>query len=293
MDPTLSLNEPDLQRDAKFAPLPPENLTNAEELLAKLAQEAAAATTNRPAGTAEADFSAGPRLGAPSRDIASRPLGSEQATGELTSRGRRAMPSPFRFLLAACIGVVATLAWQSYGAAGRRLVATFIPQLGLSSSPNMTQPLPGAVNKDPAGAAVEANAADGAPAQVAALAQTRSDPVVTPAPASAEVIQRIEALAHDITAMRQSMEQLTAAQSQMARTIAALQAAEDARRELPASPPRPTAARKPTGPPPQRAPQPLAPGPRPLSQSVATSPPPAPAPAPIPAQPPRPPGSMP
>jgi len=293
MDSTLSLNEADLQCDAKLTPLPPENLTNAEELLAKLARGAAAATTNRPA-MAEADFSSGPRLAALSPDIAPRPLGNEQATGGLRSRGRRAMPGPFRFLLAACIGVVATLAWQSYGAAGRPTVANFISQLGLSSSPDMTQP--GAANKDTAGAAVEANAADGAPAQVAALAQTKPDPVVTPAPASADVIQQIEALAHDITAMRQSMEQLTAAQSQMARSIAALPVAEDARREQPASPPRrPTAARKPTGPPPQGAPQSLAPGPRPLSQSVATSPPPAPAPAPIPAQPPppRPPGSLP
>jgi hypothetical protein len=304
MDTTPSLNEADLQRDAKFAPLAPENLTNAEELLAKLAQGAGAATTNRPA--AEADFSAGPRLAAVSPEVtfppnmAPRPLGHEQATGKPSSRGRRA----FRFLLAACIGVVATLAWQSYGAAGRRTIVSLISKPHLSSPPDITQPLPGAANQDPAGAAVEANAADGAPAPAAPLAQATADPtpnpVVTPPPASAEVLGQIEALTHDITAMRQSIEQLTAAQSEMARSIAALPAAEDARREQPASAPRrPAAARKPTPPPPpQRASQPLAPGPRPLSQSVASPPPatsPTPAPAPIPAQPqpPRPPGSLP
>ena len=291
MDSTLSLNEADLRRD-KFAPLSPESLTTAEELLAKLAQDAAAATTNR-AAMAEADMSAGPRLAALSPDIAPRPLGNEQATAELRSRGRRGVPRPFRFLLAVCIGVVATLAWQSYDAGGRTL-ANFISQLGLSSSPDMTQALPGAVNKDPAGAAVEANAAAGAPAQVAALAQTTPDPVVAPAPASADVIAQIEALAHDITAMRQSMEQLTAAQRQMAGTIAALQAAQEARREQPAPPPRPAAARKQSTTTAQRAPQPLAPAPRPLSQSFEPSPGPAPPqPQSLRPQPPRPPGSMP
>jgi hypothetical protein len=295
MDSTQSLNEPDFPRDGKFAPLLPESLASAEELLAKLAHEAAATTTNRPADVAEAVFSAGSRLAAVSPDIAPGPLGNNQATSELRPRGRRTMAGPFRFLLAAGIGVLATLAWQSYGAAGKRTVANLVPQLGLSSSSDVTLPLPNPVKKDSVGAVVEANVADGAPTQVAALTQSSPNPVVTPSPASAEMIERIEGVSRDIGAMRQSMEQLTAAQSEMARTIAALQAAEDARREQPASPPRPIAVHKPTKPPPQRPSQPLAPGPRPLSQSIATSPPPAPAPAPLPAEPPppRPPGSMP
>jgi hypothetical protein len=302
MDSTLRPKEADLQRDETVVPLTPQTVTSAEELLAKLAQEAASATADRRSGTAESDFSAGPRLAAPSLDIAPRPLGTEQAASEVGSRGRRAMRGPFRFLLAACIGVVGTLAWQSYGEAGRHMVAVFVPALVRSPSPDMTPPLAGAVNEHPA-AAAQASAADAAPAQTAALAQPAPDPVAPPAPAvtpaapaSAEAMQQIEGMAHDIAAMRQSMEQLTAAQSQMAGTIAALQAAqdarrEDARREQPAPPPRPAAARRPvaTVPPPQRAPQPLAPGPRPLSQSFTPSP----GPAPPQPQPPRPPGAMP
>jgi len=293
---TLNLKGADLKSDAKSVPLSPESLTNAEELLAKLAQEATATTTNRPPGTAEADFSAGPRPAAPSLDIAPRPLGN---AGEPRARGRRAVRGPLRFLLAGCVGVVATLAWQSYGTAGRQMVASLIPQLGLAPSPDGAEPLPAAASKLPAGAAVQAGGADAAPAQVAA-----SDPVVTRAPASAEVMQQIEAMAHDITAMRQSMEQLTAAQSQMARTIAALQATEDARHEQPASASRPSAARKPAVPSPQRAAPILAPGPRPLSQSFEPSPgPPPPQPPALQPprsfepssgpQPPRPPGSVP
>jgi hypothetical protein len=296
MNSMLSPKRDDLQHGAGVVPPAPQNVASAEELLAKLARAAADAATNRRPGTAEADFSAGPRLAAPSLDITPRPLGNEQAASESRSRRRRGMRGPVRFLLAACIGVVATLAWQSYGAAGRHMIATLVPQLGLSSSPDMTQPLPGAADEPPAAAAAQTNAADAAPVQAAALAQGAPDPVapqapaVTPAaPASAEAMQQIEAMAHDITAMRQSMEQLTAAQSEMARTIAALQASQDVRREQPAPPPRPAAARKPaaTTTTTQRAAQPLAPGPRPLSQSFTPSP------GPPPPQPPRPPGAMP
>ncbi len=300
MNSMLSPKRDDLQHDASVVPPASQNVASAEELLAKLARGAPDATTNRRPGTTEADFSAGPRVAAPSLDIAPRALGNERAAGDLGSpsesrlRGRRAMRGPVRFLLAVCVGVVATLAWQSYGAAGRHMIATLVPQLGLSSSPDMTQPLPGAADERPA--AARATAADAAPAQAAALAQGAPDPVapqapaVTPAaPASADAMQQIEAMAHDMTAMRQSMEQLTAAQSEMARTIAALQASQDVRPEQPAPPPRPAAARKPaaTTTTTQRAAQPLAPGPRPLSQSFTPSP------GPPPPQPPRPPGAMP
>jgi len=37
---------------------------------------------------------------------------------------------PLRFLIAFCIGVAATLAWQSYGDAAREIIASSYPQLG-------------------------------------------------------------------------------------------------------------------------------------------------------------------
>ena len=37
---------------------------------------------------------------------------------------------PLRFLFAFCIGIAATLAWQSYGDAAREIIASSYPQLG-------------------------------------------------------------------------------------------------------------------------------------------------------------------
>ena len=40
------------------------------------------------------------------------------------------MPSPTHVLITFCVGVAATLAWQSYGDAARQNVANAYPQLG-------------------------------------------------------------------------------------------------------------------------------------------------------------------
>jgi hypothetical protein len=41
-----------------------------------------------------------------------------------------AMPSPTGFLITFCIGIAATLGWQSYGDAAREMIASSYPQLG-------------------------------------------------------------------------------------------------------------------------------------------------------------------
>src|ERR1700730_1469492 len=46
------------------------------------------------------------------------------------SFGRRAPLAFARFLITFCIGVAATLAWQSYGDAAREMIANSSPQLG-------------------------------------------------------------------------------------------------------------------------------------------------------------------
>src|SRR5712671_6552577 len=46
------------------------------------------------------------------------------------SLGRRAPLALARFLITFCIGVAATLAWQSYGDAAREMIANSSPQLG-------------------------------------------------------------------------------------------------------------------------------------------------------------------
>ena len=50
----------------------------------------------------------------------------ENQTKKRSSRGFS------RYLLAICIGVAATLAWQSYGEATKRIIATSAPELGWS-----------------------------------------------------------------------------------------------------------------------------------------------------------------
>src|SRR5215470_5612661 len=40
------------------------------------------------------------------------------------------MPSPTGFLITFCIGVAATLGWQSYGDAAREMIASSYPQFG-------------------------------------------------------------------------------------------------------------------------------------------------------------------
>jgi hypothetical protein len=305
MEPTLSPKTAGPHHD-DAAPLAPKDIAGAEDALAKLADAARAAARLHPRMVGS-DFSAGPRVSAPTLDPLPPVLDLEQSVEPgilLEPHGRRAGRSVLRFLLAVAIGVAATLAWQSYGGAGRQMLATYVPALGLPSSDpspsGATQQLPAAA--DESSAAVQANAADAAPAQPAAPAPYPPDPAAPPP--SPELTQQIAAMARDLAAMRQSMEQFAAGHDQMARSIARLQAAdEEARhrqltptpRPAPARtpqatlpPPRPTLQSSATPPPPRSvsqssAPPPALTPPRPISQSSATPSP----------QPPRPTGSMP
>jgi len=139
------------------------------------------------------------------------------------------MPSPTGFLITLCIGVAATLAWQSYGDAAREMIANSYPQLGWLAPP-------------------------------AAVAQTGPDTIV-PTTSSPDP-QEIKAISVDLAALRQRVDQLAAqlaaSQQQMARDFATkLQAAEqDILDKISAPPLQPAAApvRKPASPPLQLAP---------------------------------------
>src|SRR6516165_10912758 len=48
-------------------------------------------------------------------------------------KGRSSRGGSARYLLAICIGVAATLAWQSYGESAEQIIATNAPKLGWSS----------------------------------------------------------------------------------------------------------------------------------------------------------------
>lgn len=130
-----------------------------------------------------------------------------------------------RFLIVFCIGIAATLGWQSYGDAAREMIAKSSPQLGWLAP------------------------------QAAAVAQTAYNIVSPTEPAPSPDVQQLRTMSLSLAAMRQSVDQLAAqlaaGQQQMTRDIAKLQAADqEILDKISAPPPRPVAA-------PARKPAPL------------------------------------
>src|SRR6266436_9103887 len=170
-----------------------------------------------------------------------------------SSLGKRALLALVRFLIMFCIGVAATLAWQSYGDAARERIASSYPQLGRLAP------------------------------QAAPIARSAPDTIGLAAQAAPSPDQqRLNAMSLDLDAVRQNIDritttqeqitrrvdQLTAGEEQMTREITEIQAVEQSilyKNSEP--PPRPTSAAAPT------------PVPRPASAS-APRPVPRPSPAP-------------
>jgi hypothetical protein len=130
---------------------------------------------------------------------------------EQPSLGKRALRGFARFLIIFCIGVVATLVWQSYGHAAREMIANSSPQLRWLAPQTVVQTAPDMV----------------APAAHA-----------TPSPD----VQQLKAVSLGLAAVRQSVEQLAAAQQRMMDEIARLQATEQEILDKVSGPPRPAAA---------------------------------------------------
>jgi hypothetical protein len=137
------------------------------------------------------------------------------------SRRKRASRALARFLFTFCIGVAATLAWQSYGDTAREMIANSSPQLSWL-------------------------------APQAAPAQTPPQTKVPPATPSLDQ-QQLNAISLGLVVMRQSVDQLAAAQERMTNEITKLRAAQqEVLGKTSAPPPRPAAA-------PTHKPVPLAP----------------------------------
>jgi hypothetical protein len=128
-----------------------------------------------------------------------------------------------RYMLAICMGVAATLAWQSYGQTAKRIIATRVPELGWSPLSKQTianwvaqlgwTKLP--TSSDPA-------APPSLPetAQAATVAHTASDKVAPRVPIAASIDpQQIQQIARDIAGLRQSVEQVVDSQTKMAAEI--------------------------------------------------------------------------
>jgi hypothetical protein len=139
---------------------------------------------------------------------------SVQAILKRPSLGKRASRSLARLLIIFCIGVGATLAWQSYGDAAREMIANSSPQLGWLAP------------------------------QAAPHAQMASEKVA-PAPSStpSPELQQLKEMLFVFATMRQSVDQLSANQQQMAGDIAKLLAdQQQLLHKISAPPPQPAAA---------------------------------------------------
>jgi hypothetical protein len=180
----------------------------------------------------------------------------------------RGRPSIFRqavraftaLVLAACIGVAA-IAWQTpYGDTARQMIASWAPQLALTSSPPLEK---SGLPEQPNPPAVQASATEAALPQPAPLAQASAEAVAPAAAVSDESAQLLQSIARDLATvtqevqqLRASIEQLRAGQEQMSREVARVseQSLRPKVLAVSAPPPRPAAApaRKPAPPFPAR-----------------------------------------
>jgi hypothetical protein len=182
---------------------------------------------------------------------------------EMKTRGSRGFA---RYLVAFCIGVAAILAWQSYGEAAKQIIATKAPEFGWS--PETKQMIASWIQqfgwtKPPAveNTAVRPTAPE--TPQAASVTQTPPETVAPNAPAAPSLDpEQVHQITLDLAALRQTVEQLAAAQDQMAREMTRLEAADmEILAKIPAPPPpRPAApARKPMPVPPPTSRVPIAP----------------------------------
>ena len=136
------------------------------------------------------------------------------------------MPSPTGFLITFCIGVAATLGWQSYGDAAREMIASSYPQFGWvapqpSSAPPDQQQL-NAMSLDAVRQSIDRIAIGFAASQEQI---TRSIDRIPPnVVANQEQMTRsIDRIAASQEEMTRSVNRLTTGQEQMTREITKLQ----------------------------------------------------------------------
>ena len=141
---------------------------------------------------------------------------------------RRGSRTFTRYLVAILIGVAATLAWQSYGDAAKRVVATSAPELGWS--PEAKQMIASWVQqlgwtKSPAGSE-----------KIAA-------PVAQTAPTTSLDSEKVQQTAQNLVAVRETVQELAAGQKQVMREIDKLESAVmEILEKIPAPPPQPPGA---------------------------------------------------
>jgi len=234
----------DLRTVPNAAPTVPQDpFGGVEETLAKLAHRAAGDTRDpRPRGPASgtsADARVAPSSAAATPGPAT--LGPAELSTQIPreSRSLGKLRTFANVAMVTCIGAAVIFAWRSYGGPARHMLTALASQAGQTSAraaadeppiPPMPDPSPTLASAQAAApAAAEQPApppAQPAPAQLASIAPAApapaAEPPVPPAPSADH--QQIDAMARDVAALRQTVEQLASGQAQLKDEIAKLQA---------------------------------------------------------------------
>jgi hypothetical protein len=155
---------------------------------------------------------------------------------QMKRRGSRGFA---RYLVAICIGVAATLAWQSYGEATKQIIAIRAPELGWS--PEAKQTIASSIQWI------------GWTKPTANPENAASETVAPKTPADPSLEAQVQQTVQNLATLREMVQQLTAGQDQTTREIAKLESAVvEIMMKIPEPPPQPPAApaRKPAPVPP-------------------------------------------
>ena len=194
-----------------------------------------------------------------------------------SSPGKRALIALVRFLIIFCIGISATLAWQSYGDSAGEMIASSYPQLSwlapqaervaqnapdliglaspIASSPDQQQPNARLVDLEAVRQSIDRIAISIASSQ--AQMTNSADRIAT---SQDQIARSVDRMATSQDQIARSVDQLTAGQEQMTREITKLQEIERSIRSKNSEAlPRPASAPKPASRPAS------VPAPRPLS----------------------------
>jgi hypothetical protein len=159
-------------------------------------------------------------------------LENDRLPNEQPSLRKRASRALSRFLLASCIGVAATLAWQSYGDAARELIVNSYPQLGWLTA--QAKPAPqhtlDVIAAAPAAPSVDQQQLNTMSLDLEAVRQSVDRIAVSIAAGQDEMLRSIDRIATGISTnqdqMTRNIDQLAAGQERMAHEITKLQAVE-------------------------------------------------------------------
>jgi hypothetical protein len=196
----------------------------------------------------------------------------------VNSSVKRALLAPVRFLTTFCIGVAATLAWQSYGDAAREMIANSYPQLGwlAPQAGTVAQNAPDVIAlAAPATPSPDQQQSNVTSLDLDAVRQSIDQIVNNMATNQEQITRSVDRIAVSVAASQEritrSVDQLAVSQEWLTREITKLEEIEQSirHRNSEASPPSPRPASASSPRPVTRAPSTSALAPKPVSRPSA------------------------